>query len=141
MVAPEEFNLEDAPNEDILNRIVELKDDLENSGANVVIKQVEALTKILKENMIRNRQNKVVDEVSGSYAEIEVRTETIYDVNKLAAELGLKSDRYITNQVDKDAIKLGLESGDISQTTLDKVITKVPKNAAIYIKKLRGINA
>lgn len=124
--------------EELLHEIVRLKDELETSGASLVIKQVEALTKILKERMMRDLKDRVIDEVSGKCAEIEVRTKTVYDLDKFILTVGEKSDRYVSYQIDADALKRGFKNGDLSEEQLKAsgAITKVPNTAAIYIRNV-----
>lgn len=123
---------------EMICRIVSLQQELESNGANKLMKEIEELRVLLKESMMKNLKDYAVDEVSGNYAEIQVRTKTIYGLEELKGLLGKKAARYITEQVDPEAIKRGLKNGDISISMLEGsgAMGKMPTSAALYIKKL-----
>lgn len=123
----------------LITRIVELQDELENIGANKLLKEIEELRTALKGSMMKNLKDYVIDEISGHYAEIQVRTKIEYNLEKLKETIGsVKAQRYILEQVDQNAVNRGIKNGDLSQASLEGagVITRTPTTAALYIRKI-----
>jgi hypothetical protein len=132
----------DVNESELIEEIVTLQNELESSGAYAVMKQIEELRTMLKERMMKNLKDYAVDEVSGHYAEIQVRTKTVYGVDELKELLGDKAARYIVEQVDPKKIERGLKNGDLSVSMLEGsgAMGKQPTSAALYIKKLGDAN-
>lgn len=131
----------DANESDMIARIVEINEELESIGATELEEERENVRSTLKASMMKNMKDYAIDEVTGYYAKLQVRTKTVYNLALLYKTLGAtKTQRYVIETVDEDAIKRGLKNGDLSATKLEGsgAMAKMPTSVALYIKKPGG---
>ncbi len=136
-----------------LRRCAAIEDELESLGANKLFKEQKELKDSLKKWLIQCREINgtetdveiaIYDEVSNWQATVSQRNKDKWDIDKLRDELTNKQKtRYITLHVDKNAIKEGIDNGDLSRAKLESVgaVYKEPYSYALHVKERKTNNA
>ena len=129
-----------------IRRCAAIEDELKSLGATKLLKEQKELKDSIKRWLIGHKEDTVdhgqsiafYDEVSNWQATVSERTRDEWDLGKLSNELTNKQrKRYITLQADKDAIKEGIDNGDLSRANLEKVaaVSRQPYSYALYIRE------
>jgi len=122
----------------IIQRLAEIEDELKSRGADDLVDEKEKLRKVLKKAMLDSGSVNEYDETSNYEGVLIPQKSDVWDVNKFEKMLSpTQRERYIEKVPNRNAVKEGLESGDLNRGKLEYkgAVTKVPGAPKLYVRE------
>jgi len=127
---------------EFIRRLAEIEDELGRRGANKLLTEQKKLKDALKKDMLAQGSSEAFDEISGYEAVLIPRRSDVYDMTRLQEILtDAQRERYIRLAVDIDALKGGIDSGDVSRAALERAgaVSKVSGGSpALYVRERKA---
>ncbi len=122
----------------VIRRLAEIEDELKSRGANDLIDEKDKLRKALKKAMLDAETVNQYDETSNFEGVLIPQKSDVWDMSKFEKMLSpAQRKRYIEKTPIKNAVKEGIESGDLSRGALEYkgAVRKLPGAPKLYVRE------
>ena len=122
----------------IIQRLAEIEDELKSRGADDLIDEKDKLRKALKKAMLDAGSVNEYDETSNYEGVLVPQKSDVWNVKKFEKMLSpAQRERYIERLPNRNAVKDGIKSGDLSRGKLEYkgAVTIVPGAPKLYVRE------